>query len=278
MRYTVKAPLQPEAVFEDNGFTFKGKSYNYSDIESFSNISSATALTNGVIQITLSNSKILTLAFDKKHIDEATKVISFLNDFVNSKGRTQVPIEDTTAKGLYAYCKNNSYGSGFNEASGVQHFQLLINNLMDGETILFPFIGLHNYSSVSKHDGNFAYAVTNKRIIMGQKKVFGENFQSINWNNVNDITFTSGMAMGVITIDTIKEKFNVALDKISAQRVNRRIHEVFEQVKHPASGTEKSGNEVENPYEQLKKLKELLDMGVITQEDFDAKKKILLGL
>ena len=30
--------------------------------------------------------------------------------------------------------------------------------------------------------------------------------------------------------------------------------------------------------EQLKKYKELLDMGVITQEDFDAKKKQLLGL
>lgn len=30
--------------------------------------------------------------------------------------------------------------------------------------------------------------------------------------------------------------------------------------------------------EELKKLKELLDMGVITQEDFDAKKKQLLGL
>lgn len=32
------------------------------------------------------------------------------------------------------------------------------------------------------------------------------------------------------------------------------------------------------PIEELKKLKELLDAGVITQEDFDAKKKQLLGL
>ena len=30
--------------------------------------------------------------------------------------------------------------------------------------------------------------------------------------------------------------------------------------------------------EQLKKYKELLDMGIITQEEFDAKKKQLLGL
>ena len=30
--------------------------------------------------------------------------------------------------------------------------------------------------------------------------------------------------------------------------------------------------------DELKKLKELLDMGIITQEEFDAKKKQLLGL
>lgn len=33
-----------------------------------------------------------------------------------------------------------------------------------------------------------------------------------------------------------------------------------------------------DPYDEIKKLKELLDMGVVTQEEFDAKKKELLGL
>lgn len=33
-----------------------------------------------------------------------------------------------------------------------------------------------------------------------------------------------------------------------------------------------------SPAEELKKFKELLDMGIITQEEFDAKKKQLLGL
>lgn len=33
-----------------------------------------------------------------------------------------------------------------------------------------------------------------------------------------------------------------------------------------------------NSYEEIKKAKELLDMGIITQEEFDAKKKQLLGL
>ena len=33
-----------------------------------------------------------------------------------------------------------------------------------------------------------------------------------------------------------------------------------------------------SPAEEVKKMKELLDMGIITQEEFDAKKKQLLGL
>ena len=33
-----------------------------------------------------------------------------------------------------------------------------------------------------------------------------------------------------------------------------------------------------NNVEEIKKYKELLDMGIITQEEFDAKKKQLLGL
>ena len=42
--------------------------------------------------------------------------------------------------------------------------------------------------------------------------------------------------------------------------------------------TIKSQNAVASPVEELKKYKELLDGGIITQEEFDAKKKQLLGL
>ena len=35
---------------------------------------------------------------------------------------------------------------------------------------------------------------------------------------------------------------------------------------------------VDDPYEEIKKLKELLDMGIISQAEFDAKKRALLGI
>lgn len=33
-----------------------------------------------------------------------------------------------------------------------------------------------------------------------------------------------------------------------------------------------------DPFEEMKKMKEMLDMGIISQEEFDEKKKELLGL
>ena len=45
-----------------------------------------------------------------------------------------------------------------------------------------------------------------------------------------------------------------------------------------AADAKKPGPAAGDPYEEVKKLKELLDMGIITQEEFDAKKKQLLGL
>lgn len=71
------------------------------------------------------------------------------------------------------------------------------------------FIGLHNYKSASKHDNNFAYAITNKRLILAQQQALGEVVQSINLDNINDVTKSSGILSGTITFDTIKEVFNV---------------------------------------------------------------------
>ena len=45
-----------------------------------------------------------------------------------------------------------------------------------------------------------------------------------------------------------------------------------------ANTTETPAQVQGDPYAELKKMKELLDAGIITQEDFDAKKKQLLGI
>lgn len=182
-----------------------------------------------------------------------------------------------TAKEMYEFCRQNKFGHGFTDKSGIKHFSLIEKALAPDEEAVFCFIGLHNYISTTKHNNNFAYAITNKRIIMGQKQFIGEALQSVFLDNINDITFKTGMIMATITIDTIKETFNVGLDKEQAANVNARIHTILhelKQKKHPAA----PASITTDPTIELKKYKELLDSGIITQEDFDAKKKQLLNL
>lgn len=184
------------------------------------------------------------------------------------------------ASDMYQYCLDNGLGSGWNRNWGEKHFGLIENSLMAGEEVLMTFIGLHNYISMTKHDSNFAYAVTNKRIIMAQKKIIGENFQTVSFENVNDITFTSGLAFGILTIDTFKEKFNIALDKISAKKISEQVHSVFDDIRNKSKIESSNTNSynVVSSADEIKKFKELLDAGAITQEEFDAKKKQLLGV
>lgn len=77
---------------------------------------------------------------------------------------------------------------------------------------------------------------------------------------------------GVITYEEYEEK-------------KRYIRQMLEDIGYverttglPTNQKEKSENNTSNPYEEVKQLKELLDMGIITQEEFDLKKKDLLDL
>lgn len=178
-----------------------------------------------------------------------------------------------TAEEFYDYCVQNNYGQGMTRSWGIKHFQLIVDALQPDENVQMCFIGLHNFRSATKHDQNFAYAVTNKRIIMAQKKLVGQIIQSVSLANVNDITYSSGMLMGIITVDTIKEKFNVGVNKAVGDSINSVIHTVLNQIMAAPSPVPAS-----NSMDQLVQLKSFLDSGIITQADFDAKKRQILGI
>ncbi len=138
---------------------------------------------------------------------------------------------------------------------------------------------------MTKHDNNFAYAITNKRIIMAQHKLLGATVQSVSFENINDITLSKagigGLGIGTVCIDTFKETFNVGVNVSFAGNIFERVYDVWDTVRAQKSeiqtGTPTTST-AKTPVEQMKEYKELLDMGIISQEEFDAKKKQLLNL
>lgn len=179
-----------------------------------------------------------------------------------------------TANEMYQYSVNNGFGKGANETYSLNHFKIIEQNLSADEEVLMTFIGLHNYESTFKHNNNHAYAITNKRILMAQQKVFGAFFQSVLLDNLNDITFQSGVIWGVITIDTIKEKFNVGANIVEAKNINQKIHDVLQSARKPVSNNTQASQK--SLAEQLKDLKELLDLEILTEDEFNEQKEKLL--
>lgn len=191
-----------------------------------------------------------------------------------------------TAEEMYNYCITHNFGGGVGvtKSWALKHFEVLEENLMRNEVVYMTFIGLHNYKSLSKNDGNYAYAITNKRIMMGQHLALGrKNFQTVKLENINDITLASGLMTGRLTIDTYKEEFNIEVVKEQADNINSLIHIIIDKIKEDNNKPiMPESPKIESPApsaaDELLKYKSLLDAGAITQEEYDAKKKQLLGL
>lgn len=67
-----------------------------------------------------------------------------------------------------------------------------------------------------------------------------------------------------------------------SKQSNEKMEEVYnyckKQIDDYKSGIHNQTVAAASPADELKKFKELLDMGVVSQEEFDAKKKQILGL
>ena len=188
-----------------------------------------------------------------------------------------------TSEEMYEYCVRNGYGRGLIRNWSIKHFKVLENNLRDDEEVLMTFIGLYKFRSIGVHDNTYAYAITNKRMIFGQKKIVGENFKTVLFDRVNDISSSTGAVFGVVTIDTLGEIFNVGVAKKTAENICGEAHRIILNIRSDKANHNKeskiNSNELrENPVLEIRKYKKLLDDGVISEEDFENKKKQLLGI
>ena len=106
--------------------------------------------------------------------------------------------------------------------------------------------------------------------INSQNRVVGIDFSSAQnrnaMNDTNRILFCSGM-------------FSFSKTNEFANSVANQIRAAFEEYQKQAETLEQNHHSAPaSAADELKKFKELLDMGAISQEEFEAKKKQLLGL
>ena len=146
-------------------------------------------------------------------------------------------------------------------------------------------------------------ALTNKRIILIRPKSFGLtlDFKDFSWMNVADVHMKEGVFAATITIKTTSGQSDSMEDipKAQARRLYRFAQEMEETKKEerrqrdledkraiagggitintPSHQPQATATPVEDPMEKLTKLKSMLDMGILTQAEFDAKKADILS-
>ena len=161
-------------------------------------------------------------------------------------------------------------------------FAEVVKLLRPDEEVLCAFTGS---SAMRGNNSIFCFvsvALTKDRLLIGgQIKGWVQvsyAAQSFSLEHVNAVSQTYSMIGGDLIIDTLGD--DIRIGETSREIVGRIIVDL-EAALHVIRQERKASMGVVQQVsgaDELKKFKELLDMGVITQEEFDAKKRQILGL
>lgn len=266
MNLSFKAPLQkPWTVLEDR-LIYGEKEIPFEEIQAVKLFAKPTFATNGVIQVFVNN-KLLNLAYGNKDKEKGNQAFIYLesnfgNGNLRSNRKTMSEIQQEV-ESLPCY-------DGWGTRKEVSE---LPDILSKDENIKAMTSGLT--------DGNtWLIVCTNKRVLMLDKgMVYGLKMIDIPLDRINSISHSKGMVLGKIAITdgaTTRMIENIANTTISffVDAVNKEIENYKQSKNQPVTQVVSSTSAAD----ELLKFKQLLDMGAITEEEFNIKKKELLGL
>lgn len=153
----------------------------------------------------------------------------------------------------------------------------LPNVIRSNETIMYATSGFY--------DGNtWLITVTDKRILFLDKgMIYGLKQVEIPIDKINSVSHSKGMMFGSIVIH--HGSANMEIKQIQKPTLNPLVEAInieIDSYKNNGSNDERlSSKTTETPFnaaEEIMKYKKLLDEGILTEEEFQAKKKQLLDL
>lgn len=149
-------------------------------------------------------------------------------------------------------------------------------HLEPGEKVIEGVFGAYETKSLGTDTvKNGIFLATDKRLFFYGKRTFGFDSESFPYSNISSIEFGK-KAMGH-TLSFYASGNKVTMKWINAGDVASFVNYV--KTKMDEKNSRKINTTVKNSaVEQVKEMKELLDMGIITLDEFEFKKKELLGL
>lgn len=181
-----------------------------------------------------------------------------------------------TATEMFAYCTEMEFFTGADINFSKKNFEVIENKLNPDEEVLVCFIGIHNRRSVTRNDGFYAYALTNQRFVMAQKKMFGDTFQIITLDHLQKFQLKKELSLDFLEVLAFEGLTPIVITEGEAQKLLSTLNDVVEKLKAPSQKTKKPADKL-SAAEQLIKMKELLDAGILTPEEFQKIKADILN-
>lgn len=146
------------------------------------------------------------------------------------------------------------------------------SHLEEGEEIIAAVFGAYETEILGKDTvRNGVFLATNKRVIFYGKKMFGYDLEVFPYSNISSIEMSKEFLGYKITFYSSGNK--VKMKWINVGDVNEFVNYVKENI-----GKKSNASQSLSAADEIRKFKELLDERIITQEEFEQKKKQLLGL
>ena len=189
---------------------------------------------------------------------------------------------------MFDFCQERKFLIAPFSVSG-KSFLIIEELLSNDETVLFCCPPV-SYEHIEKDErqSSCVCVVTDKRLIIARKNVMGDFSKTLFLEQIVDITASVGtLSMGDVTIYTTFESFTLAFKGNDTHTVKNEIYNIRQSLKASAQALIQEPlapapsvpqEPARNPLDDIRQLKELLDMGALTQDEFDAKKKELLNL
>lgn len=127
----------------------------------------------------------------------------------------------------------------------------------------------------SETQKNGQLIVTNERVCFYRKGFFGEVFETIPLSKITSVETRSVLGFRQIVIHTSHDELK--FKTFEGKRDFEDVYEALEQLRHPPLAVTAPKPTEQTILDQIAKLGDLKNAGVLTDEEFAAKKTVLLG-
>lgn len=177
-----------------------------------------------------------------------------------------------TAEEMMQFCIDNN--TGYYSFKYLNHFKVIEECLQADEYALLCFEGAQlvdlAYNSIK--DRRYSFALTNKRLFMGQRSKMGDDLQIAWYKDLNDMELMNDSLL----VDAAKSWPCIQVVTEGVPCLQERLPGIMGEIKRQ-NASRRKGLQAASAADEIRKFKGLLDDGIITEEEYQRKKEQLLN-